>query len=221
VARIAGELGFRDRSDISVLDIGGRDINGCLRDLFAASDWTTLDNVPAPEVDIVADARTWQPPRRWDLVLCTEVLEHVDNWQAVVATAASATSEGGALILTCASAGRPQHSQTGSADIPDGEHYGNVTSGELDAIMGVFFMSHRVEYAHLPGDVYAWGRHAPQAPTEVRIGPYGRIAQLFPQIENPDGKHWLVMDVRFGLVTGNILTDDDVAGWRRIAPEET
>lgn len=158
VARIAGELGYRDRTDISVLDIGGRNINGWLRDLFAASDWTALDNVASPEVDIVADARTWQPPRRWDLVLCTEVLEHVDNWQAVVATAAKATAVDGAVILTCASTGRPQHSQTGSAEIPDGEHYGNVSPVDLGFVMRELFASHRVEYA-APGDAYAWGRH--------------------------------------------------------------
>lgn len=157
VARFAAELGYRDRPGISVLDVGARNINGLLRDLFVATDWTALDNVPAPEIDIVADARTWQPLRRWDLVLCTEVLEHVDNWQAIVATAVKATAVNGTFIVTCASTGRPAHSQTGSAEIPAGEHYGNVAPAELDAVMRELFTSHHVEYFS-GGDAYAWGQ---------------------------------------------------------------
>lgn len=178
VERIASELGYRDRTDISVLDIGGRNINGWLRDLFAASDWTTLDINAAPEVDIVADARTWQPPRRWDLVLCTEVLEHVYKWPAVVATAAKATAEGGALILTCASTGRPPHSQTGAADIPDGEHYANVAADDLDWVMSGLFTSHHVEYAYPPGDVYAWGRRSSGATSEAAAMEYDKGGTL-------------------------------------------
>jgi len=59
---------------VAVLDLMGRFINGSPRDLFPnATSYTVLDIEPGPDVDIVADAATWQPGgRRWDLALCCE-----------------------------------------------------------------------------------------------------------------------------------------------------
>ena len=115
------------------LDIGGRDLNGHPRHLWPAVRWLVLDLRPGPGVDIVADATTSQDHGVHDVVLCTEVLEHVEDWPAVVATAARSVAAGGRLVITCAGPGRVPHSGIEATSIQPGEHYRNVTAQELVA----------------------------------------------------------------------------------------
>jgi hypothetical protein len=49
---------------VTVLDIGGRDVNGSPQQLFPAAAYTVLDIRPGEDVDIVADAATWDPDGR-------------------------------------------------------------------------------------------------------------------------------------------------------------
>lgn len=155
VARMAKQLDLDHRAGLSILDIGGRNINGALRHLFAPSArWTVLDAVAAPEVDIVADARTWIPDRDYDLALCTEVFEHVRDWRSILLMACVAAPT---VITTCASTGRPVHSCLGNAALPAGEWYGNVAAAELDAAYAELFTQHEVDGVTTPHDVYGWG----------------------------------------------------------------
>lgn len=145
-----------------VLDLGGRDINGSIRDLLPAAKWTGLDIKPGPGVDLVHDATQPWPDTfdRFDLVVCTEVLEHVERWAAILRTAAQALEPGGpeVLFVTCASTGRPEHGASGGPRPLPGEWYGNVSPGALrDALVGLFRDSH-VEYRANPGDAYAWAQ---------------------------------------------------------------
>ena len=119
------------------LDLGGRDLNGHPRGLWPATRWLALDLRPGPGVDIVADATTDQDHGVYDVVLCTEVLEHVENWPAIVATAARSLAAGGRLVITCAGPGRAPHSGITAAGITPGEWYRNVPHDDLaDALAG-------------------------------------------------------------------------------------
>lgn len=159
VERIAAAYGLLRRKNLAVLDIGGRNINGTVRDLFAAKLWVALDAAKADGVDIVADARTWEPDRFYDLVVCTEVFEHVHGWPAVLATAYKALADDGVLIVTCASDRRPPHGAAGGPWPEPGEHYRNVQPAELAAALAdVFPRNFGLEYSHPPGDLYAWAR---------------------------------------------------------------
>lgn len=159
VERIAAAYGLLRRKNLAVLDIGGRNINGTVKDLFATNVWVALDAVKADGVDIVADARTWEPDRFYDLVVCTEVLEHVHGWPAILATAANALTDDGVLIVTCASDRRPPHGAAGGPWPEPGEHYRNVQPAELAAALAdVFPGNFGLEYSHPPGDLYAWAR---------------------------------------------------------------
>ena len=145
-----------------VLDLGGRDINGSIRDLLPNGKWTGLDIEPGPGVDLVHDATTRWPDsfERFDLVVSTEVLEHVELWGAILRTASEALEPGGpeALFVTCASTGRPEHGASGGPSPLPGEWYGNVAPGPLrDVLAGLFRYSH-VEYRANPGDAYAWAQ---------------------------------------------------------------
>ena len=135
---------------ISVLDIGGRDVNGTPRPLFPAASYTVLDARPGVNVDVVADAATWTPDREYDLVLCTEVFEHTAVWREICATAVKALRPGGRLVVTCAGPGRSPHSAIEATDLQPGEQYANIEPNELDkALLDAGFARVHVEQAGL------------------------------------------------------------------------
>jgi hypothetical protein len=118
---------------LTVLDIGGRDVNGTSRHLFPNADYTVLDIREGAGVDIVANAATWTPDREFDLVLCTEVYEHTPDWPQITATAYKALRPGGTFLVTCAAVGRAPHSAITEGPPHPGEYYENVDKAELHA----------------------------------------------------------------------------------------
>jgi hypothetical protein len=128
---------YRTDEPVSVLDIGGRNINGTPRPLFPnAAVYTVLDIAPGDGVDIVADAAEWSPDRRYDVVVCCEVFEHTNVWPAILRTAYKALDDGGVLIATMAGPGRAPHSAVdGGPHLYDGEHYGNVEPADLETAL--------------------------------------------------------------------------------------
>lgn len=146
----------RDDAPLAVLEIGGRWINGGVRDLFPNADpYVSLDIVPGPAVDIVANAATWVPDRLYDLIVCTEVFEHTPQWPAILRTAATACKPGGRIVLTMAGPGRAVHGADGGGLQPD-EHYANVHPDTLHAQMvAAGWTGVEVDYQPSPGDTRA------------------------------------------------------------------
>ena len=146
------------RSDdgLAVLEIGGRWINGGVRDLFPNADpYVSLDIVDGPAVDIVADASTWVPDRSYDLIVCTEVFEHTTEWPQILRTMASACVPGGRLVLTMAGPGRPPHGASGGPWEP-GEHYENVDPEDLRReLAAAGWTCIDVDHLPIPGDTRA------------------------------------------------------------------
>lgn len=123
---------------VTVLDLGGRDLNGSVRDLFPlASRYTVLDLRPGPGVEIVANAADWDPgDARWDVVVCCETFEHTARWPAICRTAYRACRPGGTFIVTTAGPGRPAHSGIdGQFRLHPGEHYANVPAEHLRRVL--------------------------------------------------------------------------------------
>lgn len=118
---------------ITVLDMGGQDLNGSCRGLFPAADYTVLDIADGPGVDVVADAATWTPGRAYDLVLSTEVFEHTPDWAAICRTAHAACRPGGVFVVTCAGPGRYPHSGRAATGLQPGEYYQNL---DVDGLRG-------------------------------------------------------------------------------------
>lgn len=142
----------------SVLDIGGRDINGSIRSLFPdASDYRVLDIAAGPNVDVVADAATWTPDREYDVVVSCEVFEHTAVWPDICATAYKACKPGGIFIATMAGPGRPAHSAVdGKFRLHPGEYYGNVDPDELRSVLqGCGWREVLVDQQQRPADVRA------------------------------------------------------------------
>ncbi len=147
----------------SVLDIGGRNINGSPRDLFTdPNDYTVIDILPGPGVDEVVDAADWDPfpPRQWECVVCCETFEHTSVWPGIVATAFKVCEAGGTFIATMAGPGRPVHSGVDGGGVlwPD-EHYGNVDPDELRVVMkDVGWVDVEIDQQFGPCDVRVVGR---------------------------------------------------------------
>jgi hypothetical protein len=130
--------------EVAVLDIGGRRVTSDLhypgpplRDLFPNADpYEVLDLEPGPGVDIVADATHLSTFEKlygasYDTVICTSVLEHVQQWRNILFTAHAALCSGGRLILTCAGPGFVPHSGLDEEAPHEGEHYANISHIDL------------------------------------------------------------------------------------------
>jgi len=128
---------FRMVGPVTVLDLGGRNVNGTPRELFPnAAIYTVVDIAPGPGVDFVADAATWVPDREYDLVLSTECFEHTYSWPEICATAFKACKPGGMFVATMAGPGRAPHSGLdGGSTLYAGEEYGNVKPARLQAVL--------------------------------------------------------------------------------------
>jgi len=101
---------------LRVLEVGSFNVNGSLRDWILGNlcitEYVGVDiQIQRGYVETVADA-SMLPFRgeSFDVVISTEVLEHVKNWRAVVAEMVRVLKRGGLLVITTRSPGYPLHS---------------------------------------------------------------------------------------------------------------
>lgn len=160
VARTTEEFGpFK-----SVVDLGGRNVNGSIKDLFVGARFFAVDIIPGIGVDAVADAADWVPgpDNRFDCVVTTETLEHTHRGEEIVHNAAKilASSGGGRFIMTTASSPRMPHSGVDGGPLRNGEYYSNVEPCSIIKWMtDAGFTDIKVEKALAAhgGDLYATG----------------------------------------------------------------
>ena len=144
---------FATMQPISVIEIGSKNVNGSIRDLFPNATWHGIDRESGAMVDQVTDAIDYTPNMPADLVVCCEVLEHADNWRQIINRAAEWLKPEGVLIVTCAGLGRKPHSCDGGPLKPN-EYYANIDPSELRAEME---KSYRWKYCRqLQTDVQAF-----------------------------------------------------------------
>lgn len=146
-----------DLSTAHVLEVGSYNVNGSLRPLFdGCRSYYGIDIRPGPGVDMVVNAAWWYTSRRWDIVVCTEVLEHTKEWRQIVQTCCLHTKMDGLVIVTCAGEGRAPHGAHGH-DVPQpGEHYQNLGADELHDEMALWCDRVEIEIAGTDLRVKAW-----------------------------------------------------------------
>lgn len=141
------------RSFASVVEIGSRNVNGTVRDVIDAAQYLGVDVEPGPGVDLVADGATIVLPRKCDLAVSCEVLEHTPDAEAIVANMLAMVRKGGLVLLTAACDPRAPHSATDGGPLRDGEFYRNIDADELREWLSPC-RTVDIE-VHARGDVYA------------------------------------------------------------------
>jgi hypothetical protein len=140
-----------------VLEIGSRNINGSLRDLFLLPPrpaYFGCDLVPGRGVDAVMAGQIVEPPWVPDTIFCAEVLEHCPDEEAAAICQRGLVllEPGGVMLLSMACAPRAPHSAVDGAELRPGEFYRNVTT---DLLRGWLRGSGRVVWRqHERGDLY-------------------------------------------------------------------
>ena len=151
------------------LDLGGADINGTARKVVPFVErWYGSDIEPGPGVDYIGDAtdsRIIPDPKTFDVILCTELLEHVRNWPAVLENMFTWLGVGGYAFLTFAGTdgmtwARRPHGARGGLHPDPGEYYGNVLLSEFESVLSEVVDGEEFEVwtRPVPGDIYAWFR---------------------------------------------------------------
>lgn len=97
-----------------VLEVGSQEVNGSFREFVApeAAVYIGTDITAGRGVDILCPAEKIARlfgQGAFDLVICTELLEHVEDWRAVIRNLKAVTAVGGYIALTTRMPGFPFH----------------------------------------------------------------------------------------------------------------
>ena len=100
-----------------VIEVGSMNVNGSIRPLlesYGPEQYVGVDIAVGPGVDVVCNADAERlldifQPNSFDVVISTEMLEHVRNWQKVVNNLKSLTAPDGLIFISTRSWGFPYH----------------------------------------------------------------------------------------------------------------
>lgn len=125
-----------------VLECGAHIETYSPRALFPASDYTGLDARPGPGVDVVSLVHKYAPGTCFDVVVCTQMLEHDPHWRESLGNMVDVLKPGGSLLLTFAGPGYPEHDMK---DSPWPGYYENRSTGDALDILGDRFQLTEIE----------------------------------------------------------------------------
>jgi SAM-dependent methyltransferase len=98
-----------------VLDVGSLDVNGSLRPLIESwrpAEYVGVDIARGPGVDVICSADALVEhfgPARFDVVVSTELIEHIRDWKTAVANIKRVCAPRGWLLITTRSYGFRYH----------------------------------------------------------------------------------------------------------------
>jgi len=164
-----------------VLEIGSYNVNGTPRAFFEQCEYTGLDLLPGPGVDVVGVAHEYDlPDASVDVVLSCECFEHNPYWAETLGWMVRVLRPGGLCVITCATTGRPVHG-TWSTDadgraaheqwvtLPnaqcerpgwDRDYYRNLTEADFRSVLSIggAFTEYVFEIDTNHCDLFFWGR---------------------------------------------------------------
>lgn len=96
---------------LNVIEIGSHDVNGTVRNLFpSTATYLGVDLAAGPGVDRIGYGHLVDDPDgSYDIAVSVECFEHDPHWPLTLQNMVRLVRPGGLLIVTCASAGRPEH----------------------------------------------------------------------------------------------------------------
>lgn len=108
-------LNYENVKGKRVIELGSQDVNGSLRYYVTGlgpREYIGIDSATGKGVDIVCDvvnAIERFGLRTFDVVICTEMLEHVFDWRKVINIIKGLCVEGGTMVITTRSKGFHYH----------------------------------------------------------------------------------------------------------------
>jgi len=99
----------------SIIEVGSFDFNGSLRSIaeaFNPSLYVGVDIQSGPGVDQICKAEdliSKMGVNKFDVLICTELLEHVKNWKKVIHNCKHIVKPGGIVLITTRSKGYRYH----------------------------------------------------------------------------------------------------------------
>jgi SAM-dependent methyltransferase len=111
----AAHLGRKEVKGKRVLEVGSCDINGSLRPIIESlgpAEYVGVDLTEGRGVDIICDARDLVERfgrESFDIVISTEMLEHVRDWRAVISNMKNVCRPGGIMLITTCTKGFQYH----------------------------------------------------------------------------------------------------------------
>jgi 2-polyprenyl-3-methyl-5-hydroxy-6-metoxy-1,4-benzoquinol methylase len=101
--------------DKRVIEVGSKNVNGSYRELLESyypREYVGVDVADGPGVDFVCNAedllQSFQK-ESFDVLVSTEMLEHVRNWKLVISNFKNLVRSGGKIVITTRSYGFPYH----------------------------------------------------------------------------------------------------------------
>jgi hypothetical protein len=126
-----------DRAGVEVVEFGGSTRTGgyVLRRVLPWCSWTSVDIAPSDgdlrDGVVQGDAARWGRRRSANVVVATELLEHVPGGHRFVDNARRLLRPGGLFVATMAGPARLPHGATGDPEPAPGEFYRNVEPATL------------------------------------------------------------------------------------------
>lgn len=105
----------KDIQNKEILEVGSYNVNGSLRQNlleYKPKRYIGVDMVGGPDVDEICNAYdiiTRYGKESFDVVLSTEMMEHVENWQLVISNFKNIIRPGGIIVITTRSIGFSKH----------------------------------------------------------------------------------------------------------------
>lgn len=136
--------------NLRVIELGSRNINGTVRDLWDHCDYVGIDAVQGPGVDVVALAHEYMG-EDIDVVVSCEMFEHDPHLAETISAVCRWLNVGGHLIATWAAPGRSTHGTRATGDVysPDPDYYRSPT---IDDVIGAAGGRLALRHAEIDGD---------------------------------------------------------------------
>jgi len=121
-----------------VLDVGSLEIDGGAREFFTDCDYIGIDLGEGVGVDCVSKAHEWECPGWYNVIICTEMLEHDQHWELSLRQMYRNLRDGGLFLVTCAAPNRWEHGTTDHdafASPFTTDHYRNISVEDFASVL--------------------------------------------------------------------------------------